>query len=81
MADSPVARYLVKRSAGQLELSGKPYNEAPYGIALQKGSRMAKPVLAALKKLMAAGTYRTILTRWGNQKGAITNPQLNGATS
>ena len=79
MADSPVARYLVERSNGQLALSGKPYNEAPYGIALPKGSGMAKPILAALKKLMADGTYRTILTRWGNQKGAIASPKINGA--
>jgi polar amino acid transport system substrate-binding protein len=81
MADSPIAAYIVKQAHGLLELTGKPYGTAPYGIALRKGSGMARPVLAALKKLIADGTYRTILTKWGIQAGAITNPQINGAAS
>jgi polar amino acid transport system substrate-binding protein len=81
MADSPVAAYLVKQSHGQLALTGKPYGKAPYGIALPKGTRMAKPVLDALKKLMTDGTYRAILKKWGIQSGAIATPKINGATS
>jgi polar amino acid transport system substrate-binding protein len=81
MADSPIAAYIVKQSHGLLELTGKPYGTAPYGIALPKDSGMAKPVLDALKKLIADGTYRTILTKWGIEIGAITNPQVNGAAS
>jgi polar amino acid transport system substrate-binding protein len=42
---------------------------------------MAKPILAALKLLMSNGTYKTILTKWGIQAGAITNPKINGAIS
>ena len=30
---------------------------------------MAKPVLDALKVLMANGTYKAILTKWGIQSG------------
>jgi len=30
---------------------------------------------------MANGTYNQILTKWGIQSGAITNPVINGATS
>lgn len=81
MADSPVAAYIVKQSKGQFKLSGAPYGTAPYGIAVPKGSGMAKPVLAGLKKLMSDGTYMTILKKWGVQAGAITNPAINGATS
>jgi polar amino acid transport system substrate-binding protein len=81
MADSPVAAYIVKKSNGQFKLTGKPYNAAPYGIAIPKGNGMAKPVLGALKVLMSDGTYKTILTRWGLQKGAIRNPAINGATT
>jgi polar amino acid transport system substrate-binding protein len=81
MADSPVASYLVVQSKGQFKLTGKPYNTAPYGIAIPKGNGMAKPVLAAVKALMADGTYKAIVTRWYNQAGSITNPQINGATS
>jgi polar amino acid transport system substrate-binding protein len=81
MADSPVAAYAVKQSHGLLKLVGQPYGTAPYGLALPKGNGMAKPVLAAVKALMANGTYMKILTKWGIQAGAITNPSINGATS
>ena len=81
MADSPVADYIVKKSSGQFKLTGKSYNTAPYGIAIPKGDGMTKPILGALKVLMANGTYKKILTTWGIQAGAITNPTINGAIS
>ena len=81
MADSPVAAYQVKQSNGTFKLSGQPYGTAPYGIAIPKNSGMAKPVLAALKHLMANGTYMKILDKWGVQEGAISNPAINGAAS
>jgi len=81
MADSPVAAYIVKKSNGKFKLSGSSYGTAPYGIAIPKGNGMAKPILDALKMLMSNGTYTTILTKWGIQAGAITNPKINGAIS
>ena len=81
MADSPVAAYQVKQSGGTFKLSGQPYGTAPYGIAIPKNNGMAKPVLAALKHLMANGTYLKILHKWGVQEGAISNPAINGAAS
>jgi polar amino acid transport system substrate-binding protein len=81
IADYPVAAYLVVKSNGQFKLTGTPYNVAPYGIAIPKGNGMAKPVLDALKVLMANGTYRAILLRWYVLADAITNPQINGAIS
>ena len=81
MADSPVADYQVQQSHGQFKLSGKPYGTAPYGIAIPKGNGMAKPVLAAVKALIADGQYIAILKKWGIQSGAIKNPVINGATS
>jgi polar amino acid transport system substrate-binding protein len=76
-----VAAYIVKQSNGQFTLSGKSYNTAPYGIAIPKGNGMAKPILDALKVLMSDGTYKAILTKWGVEDGAITNPKINGAIS
>jgi polar amino acid transport system substrate-binding protein len=81
MADSPVAAYIVKQSNGQFELTGQPYNTAPYGIAVPKDSGLAQPVLDALKELIADGSYGSILTQWGVQSGAISSPQVNGAIS
>ena len=81
MADSPVADYQVKKSGGQFKLTGKPYGVVPYGIALPKGTGLAKPVLDALKELMSDGRYMAILKKWAIQAGAISNPRINGAIS
>jgi len=80
LADSPVADYAVKQSNGQFKISGKPYGVAPYGIAIPKGNGMSKPILDALKELIKDGTYAKILAKWGISDGAISNPQVNGAT-
>jgi polar amino acid transport system substrate-binding protein len=81
MADSPIAAYQVKQAHGQFKVVGKPYGTAPYGIAIPKTSGMAKPILGALKVLMSDGDYKAILSKWGIQAGAISNPVINGATS
>jgi polar amino acid transport system substrate-binding protein len=81
MADSPVAEYQVKQSAGKFKQLCKCYGFAPYGIAIPKKSGMTTPILAAVKELMSNGTYTGILKKWGVESGAITNPKINGATS
>jgi polar amino acid transport system substrate-binding protein len=80
MADSPVADYQVKQSNGAFKLIGKEYEVAPYGIAIPKKGGMTQPVLAALKAVIADGTYSKILAKWGLQSGAIKEPKVNGAT-
>jgi polar amino acid transport system substrate-binding protein len=79
--DSQVAGYIVKQSNGQFTQTGTAFEVAPYGIAMAKNNGLAPAVLAAIKGLMADGTYTKILTTWGVQDGAITNPVINGATS
>ncbi|HEX9482387.1 MAG TPA: ABC transporter substrate-binding protein [Solirubrobacteraceae bacterium] len=79
LADSPVVAYQIKQNKGQLKLVGKTYAFAPYGLAVPKNSGLAKPLLAALKELMANGKYKAILEKWGIQDGAISNPTINGA--
>jgi polar amino acid transport system substrate-binding protein len=81
MADSPVAAYQVKQSNNQFKLVGTPYGTAPYGIAIPKGNGMAQPVLDAVKQIMSDGQYKQILTKWGIQDGAISDPVINGATA
>jgi polar amino acid transport system substrate-binding protein len=82
LADSPVAGYAVTQSAGKLALLGSSYGNAPYGIAVAKGQGTFKnAILAAIKALMANGQYTQILSKWGVQSGAISNPVINGATS
>ena len=79
-ADSPIIAYQVRQLGVQVR-SSPTFGVAPYGLALPKGNGMAKPVLAALKHLMANGTYLTILKKWQLQSAAIKNPVINGATS
>ena len=50
-------------------------------MALAKGSGLAKPVLEALKVLIANGTYASILKKWELDRAAISNPVINGAKS
>jgi polar amino acid transport system substrate-binding protein len=79
MTDSPVAAYQVKKSDGRFKLVGKPYGAAPYGIAVPKGSGLAKPLLKAVKAIIRDGTYDAVLRKWGVQVGAIDDPTVNGA--
>jgi polar amino acid transport system substrate-binding protein len=79
-ADSPIIAYQV-RQLGVSVHSSPTFGAAPYGLALPKGNGMAKPVLEALKVLMANGTYAAILKKWELQSAAITNPVINGAQS
>ncbi len=81
MGDSPVVAYQVKKSGGQFKTVGQSYGTAPFGIAIPKKSGLDKPVLAALKKLMADGQYKAILKKWGVTDSGITDPTINGATS
>ena len=84
MADSPPAAYAVEQSDGQFKISGQQYGVAAYGIAMPKSTGLAKPVLDALKNVIADGTYQRIFSYWGLVKKGpsgcpctITNPQIN----
>jgi polar amino acid transport system substrate-binding protein len=81
MADSPVAAYQVKQSGAQFKVVGRPYGNAPYGIAIPKDTTMAPVIKAALQYLIKNGDYTNILTKWGITSGAIETPVINGATS
>jgi len=81
LADSPVALYAVQQSDGALKSTGTTYDTAPYGIAIPKDSGLAEAVLAAVKVMIADGTYEAILAKWGQESGAIKTPVINGAES
>jgi polar amino acid transport system substrate-binding protein len=82
-ADSQVAAWIVKQSNGQFALSGQAFALAPYGIAVPTSSGMTPAVLAAMKAIVANGTYSQILAKWGVTNGAIpvSGVVVNGATS
>jgi polar amino acid transport system substrate-binding protein len=84
--DSQVAGYIVSGSKGKFKLLGSAVNVAPYGIATPKttaGDGLAMAIQAAIKTLIANGTYHAILAKWGVASGALALNKivLNGATS
>ena len=80
LADSPVVDYAVSQTGGQLASVGESYDTAPYGVALPKNDgTYAKAVQGAMQALIADGTYKTILGKWGVAGGAVTESKINGA--
>jgi len=84
--DSQVAGYVVSQNKGVFKLAGQAIEIAPYGIATSKtsnGKQLAVAMQAALKTLIANGTYGAILKKWGVSAGALTSTKivLNGAIS
>ena len=84
--DSQVAGYIVSLAGGKFKLVGNAIEVAPYGIATPKtpnGKKLALAIEAALKTLVANGTYSAILAKWGVSAGAIpvSKMVLNGAIS
>ena len=78
-ADSPVTAYAIKKSNGKLETAGDIADAAPYGWPVKKGSALAQSLKQALEHLIQNGTYKTIATNWGVEKGMIDKPVINGA--
>lgn len=70
-ADTQVVGYMLTQSNGQFKETGKPVNVTPSGIALPKGNGMAAAVQAALKNLVADGTYATVFKQWGMEMNMI----------
>ena len=78
LADSPVMAYAVKQTNGQLELLGDAYDTYFYGSVIKQGqTELAQAVADAVKALIADGTYKRILDKWGVQAGAIDSPAVN----
>lgn len=85
-ADSQISAYIASTSKGLFKVVGSAVNVAPYGIATPKtanGMKLAKAIQAALKVLIANGTYHAILAKYGVQAGGVSASKvtLNGATS
>jgi polar amino acid transport system substrate-binding protein len=84
--DSQIAGYIVSTSKGAFKLVGSAIEVAPYGIATPKtpaGLKLAKAFQAAIKTLIANGTYSAILSKYGVTAGALPASKIviNGAIS
>ena len=80
-ADSPVTLYAIAQTGDQLQLAGKTFDVAPYGVAVGKDSGLAEAVQAALQAMVDDGTYGDILDEWGVADGAIDEITINAAAN
>ncbi|MFI5753816.1 ABC transporter substrate-binding protein [Streptomyces sp. NPDC051569] len=81
-SDSPIAAYAVKTSGGgkDFQLVGETVEAAPYGIAVSKGSELAKALQAAMTAIIENGEYGKVLAKWGAEAGAVTEATINGGS-
>jgi polar amino acid transport system substrate-binding protein len=78
LADSAVCGYEVKQAKGALTLVGRIYHPVRYGYVLPPGQpEFGAAVAQALRRLMAEGTYGSILAKWGVDGGGISDPIVN----
>ncbi|MGZ0151958.1 ABC transporter substrate-binding protein [Kribbella sp. WER1] len=78
LADSPVVLDAIKQTNGQLEQLGQIYDAAPYGYVIPKSeTAFAQAIVTALQALNTDGTYKSVLQKWNNDSGAISNFAVN----
>lgn len=78
LVDLPPAIAAVDSTGGTLELLGEQYDSAPYGYVLPKDqTAFGEAIVTALKALEADGTYKSILTKWKTEGGAISDFAVN----
>jgi polar amino acid transport system substrate-binding protein len=79
-ADSPITDYAIAQSGGKLQVAGKSFEVAPYGIAIDKGSKLDVAIQKTMQSLVDDGTYTKILDKWGVEDGGVKTITLNSAS-
>lgn len=79
-ADSPITDYAIKKSNGQLQAAGKTFEVAPYGVAVNKGSKLADAIQKAFQAIVDDGTYTKILDKWGVADGGLKTITIDATT-
>jgi len=75
--DGTAAGYYESTTKGKNVVVGEPMDAAPLGLAIRKGDAATGQMLAAaLNALMADGTYKTILDKYGMGAAAASRSQV-----
>lgn len=70
--------YNVKTDPNAFEVNAKPFGTLPVGIAIpKKDPKLRDAVQAALKKVIASGTYDDLLAKWNLQGQALKDAPIN----
>lgn len=81
--DSPVAAYIAKSAGGgnDFEAIANKGTAGPFGIAVDKKNTQLRDALrAAVDAIIADGTYKAALDKWGAGDGAVTKAVVNGGS-
>jgi polar amino acid transport system substrate-binding protein len=78
-ADSPITDYAVAKSGGKLQVAGKSFDVAPYGFAIDKGSKLDVAIQKTVQALVNDGTYASVLNKWGVADGSLKTITINNA--
>ena len=85
LGNSPVMVYLAKTAGGGTifdVVPGKVYQPVPLGIAVAKtNTALRSQLVAALQAIIADGTYRKILERYGVESGAVSEATINAGSA
>ncbi|MCS0634314.1 ABC transporter substrate-binding protein [Streptomyces sp. LP05-1] len=79
--DFPVAVHVAKTAdnGNSFEVAGDPVDAGPFGIAVDKqNAQLRDAVKEALDAIIADGTYKKILDKWGASQSAIGKAAING---
>lgn len=83
ISDYPVVSHLAQTIGGgkRYAVAGNQFDVVPYGIAVAKTNpQLRDRVQAALKALIADGTYDRLLRKWGLEQGAMRSAPVNAGT-
>jgi polar amino acid transport system substrate-binding protein len=74
-ADAPPVLYYIRTTHGKfVQTTGTQLSTSPEGIATRKGDALGMQIAAAVHKLYANGTMKTILAKWQAGQFALKNP-------
>lgn len=83
VSDYPVVSHLARTLGGGKKyiVAGQQFGVVPYGIAVaKKNIALRNRVQAALRTLIADGTYDALLEKWGLEQGAMRSASINAGT-
>jgi polar amino acid transport system substrate-binding protein len=83
ISDYPVVAHLALTldDGKAYAVAGRQFGVVPYGIAVsKKNTKLRDRIQAALRTIIADGTYDQLLEKWGLEQGAMRSAPINAGT-